>query len=343
MSISCAMRFDYYILNIYAPERDGPPAALYAKWMEQAVLAEALRYDTLWVTEHHFRAFGGMCPNPQLLLAAIAARTRRMRLGTAVTILPLHHPIRIAEDIAMLDALSEGRIELGVGRGMPQTEYEVFGARWEESQARLEEAVGLIRRAFEGDAFQWQGTHWAVPRAISAMPAPTQAPHPPIWCTANFEPEHFRWIGRQGLNLMTLPWLSPSNARTAELIAIWRAALAEAGHDPASRELLVMYFTHVDQSAQKAEAAARAWLQRMGGGNERGGEYLHDLTYERMMDEVRAVIGDPERCRQHVAFIRETFGATHVATVQHFGPVGHEAALASMQLFAAEVAPRFRL
>src|SRR5579859_643514 len=114
------VKFDYYLLNTYYPDLDGPAPTLYANWMEQALVAEESGYDTLWLTEHHFRDFGGMLPNPQILLGAVASRTRRIRLGTAVTIMPLHHPLRIAEDMAMLDNISGGRVDVGVGRGMPQ-------------------------------------------------------------------------------------------------------------------------------------------------------------------------------------------------------------------------------
>ncbi len=94
----------------------------------------------------------------------------------------------------------------------------------------------MIRGAWGSDDFTWNGTHYRYARPIKLLPPPVQKPHPPIWCTANFDEEHFRWIGRQGFNLMTLPWLSPSNARTKELISIWRESLVAAGHDPATRE-----------------------------------------------------------------------------------------------------------
>src|SRR5437762_2876733 len=89
-----AVKFGYYILNTYVPDLDGDSSELYAHWLEQIDAAEDLGFDSLWVTEHHFRYFGGMLPNPQLLLAAAAQRTKRMRLGAAVTILPMHHPVR---------------------------------------------------------------------------------------------------------------------------------------------------------------------------------------------------------------------------------------------------------
>src|SRR5581483_10077439 len=112
------MLFDYYLLNSYAPEADGPGPALYAKWIEQVVAAEELGFGCAWFTEHHLYAFGGMLPNPSLLMAALAQRTSRIRLGTAVTILPFYNTVRVAEDVAMLDLLSDGRIEVGLGRGM---------------------------------------------------------------------------------------------------------------------------------------------------------------------------------------------------------------------------------
>jgi natural product biosynthesis luciferase-like monooxygenase protein len=337
------MRFDHYILNIYVPERDGPHEALYANWIEQALLAEALGYDTLWATEHHFRNFGGMCPNPQLLLAALATVTRRMRLGTAVTMLPLHNPMRIAEDMAMLDTLSGGRLEVGIGRGMAQTDFDVFGTRPEDTQGQLEEAIGLIRRAWEGMPFEWHGTHYEIASPIKLMPTPVQKPSPPVWCAATSEAENFRWIGRQGFNLMTLPWLGPGNERTRELIAIWRAALAEAGHDPATRELLVMYCTHVAENPADAEKVARAWLGTVAAlDSRRVVESVGALTYERAAAETRWIIGDAAQCREQVAFIAETFAPTHIALLQHFGSVDYAGALGSMRRFAAEVAPRFR-
>src|SRR5262249_33228142 len=107
------MEFGYYILNTYEPEHDGSASALYGRYLEPAEAAEAAGFDAIWATEHHFRHFGGMTPSPQLLLTAISQRTRRARLGSSVSILPLHHPLRIAEDFAVLDVLSDGRLEFG--------------------------------------------------------------------------------------------------------------------------------------------------------------------------------------------------------------------------------------
>ncbi|HLG69990.1 MAG TPA: LLM class flavin-dependent oxidoreductase [Chloroflexota bacterium] len=335
-------KFDYYILNTYQPEADGAPERLYASWLEQALAAEDLGYDTLWCTEHHFRHFGGMMPNPQLFLASVASRTRRIRLGTAVAILPLHHPMRIAEDVAMLDNISGGRVEVGVGRGMPQAEYEIFGADWETSHEHVTEALAIMRKSWAGQLFRWQGEHYRYGREVTVFPPPVQKPHPPVWVTANFDESHFRWIGRQGFNLMTLPWALPSYDRSRELIGIYQDSLADAGHDPARRNVLAMFPTHVCETAAEARAAEGYWARMVATATgERGGDLAHAMSFDDIVAQSRGIYGDVARCREHVAYIRDKLGLTHIATMHHFGGVPQETVLRSMRLFAEGVASAF--
>jgi natural product biosynthesis luciferase-like monooxygenase protein len=337
------VKFDYYLLNTYYPELDGPAPTLYAHWMEQTQVAEEAGYDTLWVTEHHFRNFGGMIPNPQVLMAAFAAQTKRIRIGTAVTILPLHHPVRIAEDMAMLDNISGGRIDVGVGRGMPHLEYEVYGADWPTAQDYVEEEVAILRRAWTERPFTWEGAHYRYPKLMTVLPPPIQKPHPPLWMTANREEEHFRWIGRQGLNLLTLPWILPGYDTSRRLIGAYREALAEAGHDVEGFQVLAMFPTFVAESDAEARFAEKYWSNwtTLAFG-ERGSEILKTLDYDRVVAESRCIFGSPDTCRQHVRVLREALGITHVATVQHFGGMPQDRVLASMRLFAEEVAAPLR-
>lgn len=336
-------KFDYYILNTYQPDQDGPPSRLYRSWTEQALRAEALGFDTLWCTEHHFRTFGGMMPNPQLFLASIAGQTSRIRLGTAVSILPLHHPLRIAEDVAMLDNISGGRIEAGVGRGMPQAEYDIFGADWDSSHDHVVEALAIMRRAWSGEAFRWQGEHYRYGREVTVYPPPVQQPHPPLWVTANFDESHFRWIGQQGFNLMTLPWALPSYDRSRELIGTYHDSLAAAGFEPDSRQVLAMFPTHVRETPTQAREAARYWARMVvAATGERGGDLAHAMDFDTLVAQSRGIYGDVARCRNHVAYIRDKLGLTHIATMHHFGGVPQELVLESMQLFAEEVIPVFR-
>src|ERR1700730_16756227 len=210
------MKFGYYILNTYVPKLDGKSPELYAHWLEQIDAAENLGFDSFWATEHHFRYFGGMLPNPQMLLAAAAQRTKRMRIGPAVTILPMHHPVRIAEDFAMVDLLSNGRLNFGAGRGMHPLEYTVFGADFKTAQLRLPEALDIVVRAWTDDAFEWNGKDYRYPK-LAVYPKPLQKPHPPIYITANRDPESFQMIGQRGYHLMTLPWVATNEVHATRV------------------------------------------------------------------------------------------------------------------------------
>ena len=163
------VKFGYYILNTYVPELDGESPELYAHWLEQIDAAENLGFDSLWITEHHFRNFGGMMPSPSVILAAAAQRTKKMRLGSAVSILPMHNPLRIAEEFAMVDLLSNGRLNFGAGRGMHPTEYAVFGYEWKNAQSRLPEALDIVIKAWSGGEFEWKGAHYQFPK-LNVLP-----------------------------------------------------------------------------------------------------------------------------------------------------------------------------
>ena len=322
-------------------EQDGPPTRLYASWAAQVQAAETLGYEAVWLTEHHFRPFGGMMPNPQLLLASLAATSSRIRLGTAVSILPLHHPVRIAEDMAMLDVISGGRLNVGVGRGMPQLEYEVYDTDWATAHETLAEAVAVLQGAWTQRPFCWDGQHFSYPTPMAVLPPPIQQPHPPIWVTANFDEEHFRWIGRQGFHLMTAPFLLPSWDRGRELIGIYRDSLAEAGHDVAGHDVLAMFPTHVRGTAEEARHAEDFWFRFTATAfGERGGDFVHSLTFDRLVEGSRVIAGDALACREHLAHIAE-LGLTRVATMHHFGGTPQPIVLESIQRFAEDVAPTF--
>jgi alkanesulfonate monooxygenase SsuD/methylene tetrahydromethanopterin reductase-like flavin-dependent oxidoreductase (luciferase family) len=178
---------------------------------------------------------------------------------------------------------------------------------------------------------------------VTVFPPPIQKPHPPVWVTANFDESHFRWIGQQGFNLMTLPWALPSYDRSRELIDIYRESLCAAGFDPTTREVLAMFPTHVRPSFEQARDAEGYWRRMVAtASGERGGDLAHALPFEQIVAESRGIYGDVSRCRDHVGHIRDKLGLTHIATMHHFGGVPQEIVLESMELFAEEVAPAFR-
>ena len=345
------MKFGYYLLNTYVPELDGGSRDLYAHWLEQIDAAEDLGFDSLWVTEHHFRLFGGMMPSPQMLLSAASQRTRRLRLGSAVSLVPIHHPVRVAEDFAMLDLLCGGRLNFGAGRGMSVAEYEVFERDWDTAQARLEEALRVIRMAWTHETLDWEGEHYRY-RGLTVRPKPAQQPHPPIYVPANKEPDNFRMIGRHGYNLMTLPWIT-GNAEQRPRIEIYLDSLRNAGHSEEDHDVFVMYPAYVGetdrQARDEAEEAWHRWRRfaleeiRMDPARAPMLDKVHErLSYDAMVQDSRAVFGGPETCIEHLELIRDVVGPTHVGLCFHFGGLGQREVLASMERFSRRVAPAFR-
>src|SRR5581483_12011165 len=236
-----------------------------------------------------------------------------------------------------------GRINMGIGRGMPHIEYEVYGGDWPNAQSYVEESIQVILTAWTQDPFSWNGQHYHYPQQLSLMPPPVQKPHPPVWMTANREEEHFRWIGQQGFNLMTLPWILNDYALSRRLIDAYREALEEAGHRAEDHEVLAMFPAHVaatEAAARQSEVYWNNWTAMAFG--ERGTSILKELSYERMVAENRAIFGDPEMCRQHVRRLQAELGITHLALVHHYGGKPQAQVLESMRLFATSVAPAMR-
>lgn len=344
------MKFGYYILNTYVPELDGGSSDVYSHWLEQFDAAESLGFDTLWVTEHHFRNFGGMMPSPSVILAAAAQRTKRMRLGAAVSIIPMHNPLRIAEEFAMVDQLSGGRLNFGAGRGMHPTEYTVFGYDWSNAQKRLPEALDIVTRAWSGGEFEWQGEHYRFPK-LRVYPQPRQKPHPPIYVTANRDPESFQMIGKRGYHLMTLPWVA-TNEEQRLRVEIYLAALRDGGHAVEDKDVFTMYPIYVgDSDAQARAEVIEHWYrwrifaleaQNFTPDNPVYQRVFGHLDYDAMVRDSRGIFGGPETCARILKRVIEVVGTTHVGLTFHFGGLSQEKVLKSMERCARLVLPELR-
>ncbi len=218
------MRFGIF-LEERRPGNDD--AAAFQETLALAEAAEAAGLDTVWLGEIHSNPARSVHSAPIALASFIAARTRRVRVGTAVQVLPLGNPLRIAEEVATVDHLSQGRFDFGVGRSGSPRAYDVLGVPYGESQARFEEALDIIRQAWKGEPFSHHGQFYRFEKAVVA-PRPYQKPHPPMRMAAN-SPETFPVVGRLGLPIfvglrdLSIPELT-------EYLASYRAAWKEAGH-----------------------------------------------------------------------------------------------------------------
>ena len=197
--------------------------AVIEETIEQCILADQMGFDAVWFVEHHFLTTFSMSPCPEVILTAIAAQTKRIRLGFGVVILPYHHPVRVAERIAMLDHISNGRVEFGTGRSAP---YEQTGMGIDPQLTRdmWEESLTMIPKIWESDMFTWDGRFWNVPPR-EVLPKPYQKPHPPIWVAA-LQPATYALAAQKGIGVMSLGVNAPSVLE--EHIKAYRVAIKEA-------------------------------------------------------------------------------------------------------------------
>ncbi len=181
--------------------------ALIEEALDQCILADEMGWDSVWFVEHHFLTGYSMSPSPEVLFGALARLTKRIRLGFGVMILPYHHPIRVAERVAMVDHLSQGRVEFGTGRSAA---YEQTGMGLDPRDTRdmWEESLRMIPKIWESDTFEWEGRFWKVPPR-KVLPKPYQKPHPPIW-TAALQPSTYALAAQMGIGAMALGLSAPS-------------------------------------------------------------------------------------------------------------------------------------
>ena len=175
--------------------------------MEQCIFADEVGFDTLWFVEHHFLTGFSASPCPDLIYAALSQRTKNIRLGLGVVVLPYHHPVRVAERVAMLDHLSEGRVEFGTGRSAP---YELVGMGLDPRDSRdmWEESLSMVPNIWQSDWYSHEGKYWQVPER-QILPKPFQDPHPPIWVAA-LQPSTYKIAAEKGIGVLSLGSSTPS-------------------------------------------------------------------------------------------------------------------------------------
>ena len=332
------------------------PAERYRDTLEQATRAESLGFESVWPVEHHLNRAVSIMPCPTLLLAAIAARTRTIRLGTAIVQLPLAHPLRIAEELATLDVLSGGRVEFGVGRGGNPSHFAGFGVPMSESRDRMVEALAYIRHAWTAERFSFRGRFFEADD-LALSPRPVQDPHPPIRVAVN-SAETATWAGREGYPIFVASNVNPF-PKLRELIPLYRCARAEAGHAPAGGDdltLLMPVYVGEDRGrvedevtpgirhfAQSLAAVATAWAAKAPAAErpkiQTLADQLRGMTYERV-NAVTGIFDTPSACVDRLRQVKEELNPGRVICWFNFGGlVPHEQVMRSMELFSAEVMP----
>ena len=229
-------------------------AERYEEMFDLIALGDTLGFDVAWLAELHFGGAFSLLANPLMMVPLAAQRTRRIRIGTAVTLLPLQHPLSTAEQAATADVLSGGRLEFGVGRGSIPSQFHGFRVNVAENRARFDEALEIIRLAWTRERFSFRGTFYQV-EDLSVVPKPLQRPHPPIRVAVHTA-ESFAHIGDLGLPIYSGTTTTPL-PQLRECMASYRAHLAAAGHAWQSEQMALMLPVHVGATTEAARDAMR--------------------------------------------------------------------------------------
>jgi alkanesulfonate monooxygenase SsuD/methylene tetrahydromethanopterin reductase-like flavin-dependent oxidoreductase (luciferase family) len=234
------------------PDRRIPIETVYERALERIEIMDQGGYEAVWLAEHHFSGFS-VCPSVHVMGTHVAARTRRLRIGTAVSLAAFYHPLRLAEEVALLDVLSGGRVDWGAGRGFDRVEFENFGVPGDESVARFREAVEIVLEAWRSEKLHFEGRFHRFD-GIEGLPRPLQKPHPPVWVAASSE-SAIGWAAERGYSILMDP--HSAHVEIARKRELFRTQLEAAGHDFGGREIPMARLLAVAPTEQEAEAVAR--------------------------------------------------------------------------------------
>jgi len=329
-------------------------------------LADHLGFNAAWLVEHHFMPEYSHSSAPDLFLAAASQRTQHLRLGHGIIPLPYHHPVQIAERLATLDILSNGRVEFGFGRGFSPKEYQCFGSDISDSRSMTQEALEVIQCAFTGDPVNFTGTHYQIDN-IDILPKCQQTPHPPIWSAA-ISPDSIEFAAKFNYGALLgpfKPWFM-IQADIRRYLNTWHTY--RISRDPGSTSQLpspriamaIGLYCHEDTSQARNEAGpGLVWFYRQLLRQTtpvlkklyEGYEYYRKLGHLRYLYQPMlnltvleklgmVIVGNPQHCIEKLTALQQA-GVTHVLCAMGAGVMSSQQTRRSMQIFADKVIPHF--
>lgn len=360
------MRWGIFCLS-QAPDQDVVVQTI-NDHMEQYKLAEDLGYDSIWLAEHLFSTYG-IVTSSQVLLAAVARATKKIRIGSAISVLPFNHPLRTAGDFSFVDVLSNGRLDFGVGRAYQPHEFTALGLDMSKSREMFTEALDIILKSWTQEKIGYpDGQFWKIPVEVEVLPKPVQKPHPPIWA-ATVSPESFIAIAESGYNLqMAAPfsyriyreqWID----KLAESVAAYEAHCVEIGRDPkaAKRMMLVPMYCDTDRERARATFGAYVtWFYRKVSGHQLGAkneevvvkgyetamtENLRSMKegyfeYDKLHEYGAICASDPDGCADFLINLQKKLGVDEFVLWTSVGGLPHEDCVNSMKLVMERVIPK---
>lgn len=321
---------------------------IFTRGTEIAQFADRLGFDSIWCAEHHFSTYGYLS-RPLMFATHLAGRTERIRVGSAVVVLPLHHPLIVAEEIATADLLSGGRLDVGLGRGYQTYEFERLNHSLNESRARFDEGVDILLKAFSGEPFSYHGKYYDFDET-SLFPTPVQKPHPPIWVVGQSQ-ESIEATVKRGFNVVSGGFGVP-----IDRLREFRKGFDALVTDPALKSKIrvstqrPVYVTHDESEIpeiieharwnMRVTLSLRQGLQRVEKGRAIAVPFDKEPSDEELLEKY-FVVGTPNTCIDRLKALQEAMKIDHFNASFWFGDLSHERVLKSMKLFAEEVMPAF--
>jgi alkanesulfonate monooxygenase SsuD/methylene tetrahydromethanopterin reductase-like flavin-dependent oxidoreductase (luciferase family) len=332
-------------------------AAAFTESFEQVDAAEAAGLDVMWLAELHNSPERSVLAAPLSIASAIATRTRRMKIGIAVQVLPLCHPLRIAEEATTVDHISHGRLIFGVGRsGFPRT-YQAYGVSYAESRERFAEVLEILKRAWTQETFSFQGQYYSFEN-INLVPKPYQSPYPELRIAVN-SPDTFQQSGEAGMPIFVATRLGDLNELVPNL-RVYREAWAAAGHPGQGRVYLrvPVYLAETEQRAreepresvmffyrylgQRIEASAVQEGARSLEMRAERGQRLQAIDYDEALRS-KIIVGTPEMVADRLNELRQTLGLSGILAEMNCGMrIPHDQVTNSLRLMCEQVMPHFR-
>lgn len=325
------------------PDRRVPIQTVYDRAFERAEIMDKAGYDAVWLAEHHFSGYS-VSPSVHMMGAHIASKTRNLRIGTAITLAAFYHPLRIAEEVALLDVLSGGRVNWGAGRGFDRVEFDAFGVSREESYPRFREAVEIVLEAWRSERLTYDGQFFSF-RDIEVLPKPMQKPHPPVWI-ASSSPEAIAWSAAKGHSILMDPH-SP-HIEIGRKRSYYEAELKKNGHSIKGRDIPMARLVAVGKTEDEARSVAAAGAKWMFASyldpklknmhsdlrsHEGRAEDRAMRSPESYLEEV-IIHGTPESVTEQLKQLEEDISLNYLLCA----PLSHE----SFTLFTEKVLPRFQ-
>jgi alkanesulfonate monooxygenase SsuD/methylene tetrahydromethanopterin reductase-like flavin-dependent oxidoreductase (luciferase family) len=343
------------IWSTTTPREHSTHAEMFRRQLEEVELADRIGIDQIWFFEHHLNPTGPV-PSPNLLIAAAARTTSRIRFASMVNILPFRHPLLVAEEAAMLDNLTDGRFDMGLGRGLRPPEFEAFGVDQQQSREMFLESFDLIRRVFADEMFEHRGKYWTVRKDAPLSPPLVQRPHPPFLVSAQSE-ESLRWAARLDIPFAQIDSLAEQARRDA---ALYREVQTMHEHAPAPR-LYLMREIYVGESDTRARAEAEPWMlqhwelwnrytQFTRGGKlpesydfwRRQAPMLHAMGFDEIVANDMAILGSPETVANAILRLINRLDLIGLAMIFKLGAMPYDMVERSMTAFGDAVMPRIR-